>query len=133
MRVVAHLSTESEINVGDVAHIRAERHWHGAKADTRTGHITITLVGSKATGPKVNGLPLDVSLVCWVGGSESWACAGSKTVSCSCKGQEKRHAHRRVGRTLHRSSRCQPHRSGRHSPPRFSRAGYRLGSDHQAE
>ena len=36
---------EREINVGDVAHIKAgERHWHGAKADTTMGHITITLV-----------------------------------------------------------------------------------------
>jgi hypothetical protein len=25
-----------------------ERHWHGAKADTTMGHITITLVGSQA-------------------------------------------------------------------------------------
>jgi quercetin dioxygenase-like cupin family protein len=30
-------------------HIKAgERHWHGAKADTTMGHITITLVGSQA-------------------------------------------------------------------------------------
>jgi hypothetical protein len=26
-----------------------ERHWHGAKANTTMGHITITLVGSQAT------------------------------------------------------------------------------------
>ena len=39
-----------EINVGDVVHIKAgERHWHGAKADTTMGHITITAVGSQAT------------------------------------------------------------------------------------
>jgi hypothetical protein len=25
-----------------------ERHWHGAKAETTMGHITITLVGSQA-------------------------------------------------------------------------------------
>ena len=38
-----------EINVGDVVQVKAgERHWHGAKADTTMGHITITLVGSKA-------------------------------------------------------------------------------------
>ena len=39
-----------EINVGDVAHIKAgERHWHGAKANSTMGHITITLVGGQAT------------------------------------------------------------------------------------
>jgi quercetin dioxygenase-like cupin family protein len=39
-----------EINVGDVVQIKAgERHWHGAKADTTMGHITITMVGSQAT------------------------------------------------------------------------------------
>ena len=39
-----------EIEVGDVAHIKAgERHWHGAKADTTMGHITITLASGKAT------------------------------------------------------------------------------------
>ena len=38
------------IAVGDVVHIKAgERHWHGAKADSTMGHITITLVGGKAT------------------------------------------------------------------------------------
>ena len=38
-----------EINVGDVVHIKAgERHWHGAKATTTMGHITITLVGGQA-------------------------------------------------------------------------------------
>ena len=31
-------------------HIKAgERHWHGAKADTTMGHITITAVGGQAT------------------------------------------------------------------------------------
>jgi quercetin dioxygenase-like cupin family protein len=48
--IVATEHEQREINVGDVAHIKAgERHWHGAKADTTMGHITITLVGSKAT------------------------------------------------------------------------------------
>ncbi|MDP6352199.1 MAG: cupin domain-containing protein [Alphaproteobacteria bacterium] len=48
--MVANESEEIEINVGDVVHIKAgEKHWHGAKADTTMGHITITLVGSKAT------------------------------------------------------------------------------------
>ena len=47
--IVATEHEQSEINVGDVAHIKAgERHWHGAKADTTMGHITITLVGSQA-------------------------------------------------------------------------------------
>jgi quercetin dioxygenase-like cupin family protein len=41
---VATENEEIDINVGDVAHIKAgERHWHGAKADTTMGHITITL------------------------------------------------------------------------------------------
>lgn len=45
--IVATESEQREINVGDVAHIKAgERHWHGAKTDTTMGHITITLVGS---------------------------------------------------------------------------------------
>ncbi len=45
--IVATEREQREINVGDVAHIKAgERHWHGAKADTTMGHITITLVGS---------------------------------------------------------------------------------------
>jgi quercetin dioxygenase-like cupin family protein len=48
--LVATEREQREINVGDVAHIKAgERHWHGAKANTTMGHITITLVGSKAT------------------------------------------------------------------------------------
>ena len=48
--VVATEDEEREINVGDVVHIKAgEKHWHGAKADTTMGHITVTLVGSKAT------------------------------------------------------------------------------------
>jgi quercetin dioxygenase-like cupin family protein len=47
--IVATEHEKAEINVGDVAHIKAgERHWHGAKADSTMGHITITLVGSKA-------------------------------------------------------------------------------------
>ena len=47
--IVATEHEQREINVGDVAHIKAgERHWHGAKADTTMGHITITLVGSQA-------------------------------------------------------------------------------------
>ena len=46
---VATENEEIEINVGDVAHIKAgERHWHGAKADTTMGHITITLQNSTA-------------------------------------------------------------------------------------
>ena len=48
--MVATEREEREINVGDVVHIKAgERHWHGAKPDTTMGHITITLVGSRAT------------------------------------------------------------------------------------
>ena len=48
--IVATENEEREINVGDVVHIKAgEKHWHGAKADTTMGHITVTLVGSKAT------------------------------------------------------------------------------------
>lgn len=48
--VVATEHEERDIHVGDVVHIKAgERHWHGAKADTTMGHITITLVGSQAT------------------------------------------------------------------------------------
>jgi quercetin dioxygenase-like cupin family protein len=47
--MVATEHEKREINVGDVVHIKAgERHWHGAKADTTMGHITITLVGSQA-------------------------------------------------------------------------------------
>ena len=46
------VATEHEqcpINVGDVVHIKAgERHWHGTKADTTVGHITITLVDNQA-------------------------------------------------------------------------------------
>lgn len=46
---VATESEELDLNVGDVAHIKAgERHWHGAKADTTMGHITITLNNSTA-------------------------------------------------------------------------------------
>jgi len=48
--MVATEHEQHEINVGDVVHIKAgERHWHGAKADTTMGHITITAIGSKAT------------------------------------------------------------------------------------
>ena len=48
--MVANEQEEKEINVGDVVHVKAgEKHWHGAKADTTMGHITITQVGSKAT------------------------------------------------------------------------------------
>lgn len=46
---VATENEELDLNVGDVAHIKAgERHWHGAKADTTMGHITITLNNSTA-------------------------------------------------------------------------------------
>ena len=48
--IVATEREQREINVGDVVHIRAgERHWHGARADTTMGHVTITLAGSQAT------------------------------------------------------------------------------------
>ncbi len=47
--MVANEREQREINVGDVVHIKAgERHWHGAKADTTMGHITITLAGGQA-------------------------------------------------------------------------------------
>jgi len=47
--MVANEREQREINVGDVAHIKAgERHWHGAKANTTMGHITITLAGGQA-------------------------------------------------------------------------------------
>jgi quercetin dioxygenase-like cupin family protein len=47
--MVATEHEQREINVGDVVHIKAgERHWHGARADTTMGHITITLVGRLA-------------------------------------------------------------------------------------
>jgi quercetin dioxygenase-like cupin family protein len=47
---VANEQEQIEINVGDVVQIKAgERHWHGAKAETTMGHITITMVGSHAT------------------------------------------------------------------------------------
>ena len=46
---VTNETGQREINVGDVAHVKAgERHWHGAKAGTTMGHITITLAGSEA-------------------------------------------------------------------------------------
>jgi quercetin dioxygenase-like cupin family protein len=48
--IVATEQEEREINVGDVVHIKAgEKHWHGAKADTTMGHITITTVNSSAS------------------------------------------------------------------------------------
>ena len=48
--ILATETERKEINVGDVAQVKAgERHWHGAKADTTMSHITITLVGSRAT------------------------------------------------------------------------------------
>lgn len=44
---VATESEEFDITIGDVVHIKAgERHWHGAKANTTMGHITITMNGS---------------------------------------------------------------------------------------
>jgi quercetin dioxygenase-like cupin family protein len=47
---VATESEEFDLNVGDVVHIKAgEPHWHGAKADTTMGHITITMAGSTST------------------------------------------------------------------------------------
>jgi quercetin dioxygenase-like cupin family protein len=47
--IVATQHEQREISVGAVVQIKAgERHWHGAKADTTMGHITITLVGSQA-------------------------------------------------------------------------------------
>src|ERR1700674_4739909 len=47
--MVATEHEKHEINVGDVVHIKAgERHWHGAKANTTMGHITITAVGGQA-------------------------------------------------------------------------------------
>src|SRR5580704_14697480 len=48
--MVATEHEQREINVGDVVHIKGgERHWHGAKADTTMGHITITMADGKAT------------------------------------------------------------------------------------
>jgi quercetin dioxygenase-like cupin family protein len=48
--MVANEREQREINVGDVVHIKAgERLWHGARADTTMGHITITLVGGHAS------------------------------------------------------------------------------------
>ncbi len=47
---VANEHERIEINPGDVVQVKAgEKHWHGAKADTEMGHITITLVGSTVT------------------------------------------------------------------------------------
>jgi hypothetical protein len=47
--MVATEHDQREITVGDVVHIKAgERHWHGAKADTTMGHITVTLRESAA-------------------------------------------------------------------------------------
>ena len=48
--MVATEHEQKEINVGDVVHIKAgERHWHGAKANSTMGHITVTVVGSSTT------------------------------------------------------------------------------------
>lgn len=48
--MVANEAEEIAIAVGDVVHIKAgERHWHGARADTTMGHITVTLADSTAT------------------------------------------------------------------------------------
>ncbi|MFT5176936.1 MAG: quercetin dioxygenase-like cupin family protein [Gammaproteobacteria bacterium] len=48
--MVADEQHEVEINVGDVVHVKAgEKHWHGAKADTEMGHITVTSADAKAT------------------------------------------------------------------------------------
>jgi quercetin dioxygenase-like cupin family protein len=47
---VATATERLEIKVGDVAHVKAgERHWHGAKANTTMGHITITMANGKST------------------------------------------------------------------------------------
>ncbi len=47
--MVANETEELPIAVGDVVHIKAgERHWHGARADTTMGHITVTLADSTA-------------------------------------------------------------------------------------
>ena len=46
---VATETERKEINVGDVAHVKAgERHWHGAKENTTMGHITFTMANGKA-------------------------------------------------------------------------------------
>ena len=46
---VATEHERKEINVGDVAHVKAgERHWHGAKEGTTMGHITMTMANGKA-------------------------------------------------------------------------------------
>jgi len=38
-----------EITVDDVVHIKAgERHWHGATADSKMSHITVTVPGSQS-------------------------------------------------------------------------------------
>jgi quercetin dioxygenase-like cupin family protein len=48
--VVATEHEERQVTVGDVVHIKAgERHWHGARADTTMGHITVTATDSQAT------------------------------------------------------------------------------------
>ena len=48
--MVAAGEEEREITVGDVVHIKAgERHWHGATADSRMSHITVTVPGSQST------------------------------------------------------------------------------------
>jgi len=40
---------QREIKVATSCYQAGERHWHGAKADSTMGHITITMVGGKAT------------------------------------------------------------------------------------
>src|SRR5438045_9635670 len=47
--MVATEHDQEEINVGDVVHSKAgERQWHGGKANSTLGHITITAVGGQA-------------------------------------------------------------------------------------
>ena len=53
--IVATEHEQREINVGDVVHIKAgERHWHGAKADTRWG---ISRSPSSAVKPPTDKAP----------------------------------------------------------------------------
>ncbi len=47
--MVATGEEEREITLGDVVHVKAgERHWHGAKANSRMSHITVTVPGSQS-------------------------------------------------------------------------------------
>jgi quercetin dioxygenase-like cupin family protein len=49
--IMATEHDQRETNVGDVAHSKTgERHWHGAKADTIMGHITITSLAVRLSG-----------------------------------------------------------------------------------